>query len=94
MTYTFKTNNVPRAIFSGDDLTDKEKADFDYYAPDELGDALFFRYKGNVYDVGEFLFAPEALKPWDGYSSSTYFSGIVIKCDARMENVIVGVYYC
>ena len=54
MTFTIKTNNVPRATFNGDDLTDKEKADFDYYAPEELCDALFFRYKGNVYDVDEF----------------------------------------
>jgi len=94
MAFTIKTNNIPRATFSGDDLTDKEKADFDYYTPEELYCALFFRYKGNVYDIGEFLLAPESLKPWHGYSSSSYFSGIVIKCDARMENVIVGSYYC
>ena len=94
MAFTVKTNNVPRATFSGYELTDKEKAEFDYYAPDELGDASFFRYKGEVYDIGEFLLAPESLKPWHGYSSSSYFSGIVIKCDDRMENVIVGAYYC
>lgn len=94
MAFTVKTNNVPRATFSGYELTDKEKAEFDYYTPEELDDALFFRYKGNVYDMDEFLFAPESLKPWQGYSSSSYFSGIVIKCDARMENVIVGAYYC
>ena len=78
----------------GYELTDKEKAEFDYYAPDVLGAALFFRYKGNVYDIGEFLLAPESLKPWHGYSSVSYFKGIVIKCDNRMENVIVGAYYC
>ena len=94
MAFTVKTNNVPRATFSGYELTDKEKAEIDYYTPEELGDALFFRYKGGVYDIGEFLYAPESLKPWQGYSSTSYFSGIVIKCDARMENVIVGAYYC
>ena len=94
MTFTIKTNNVPRVTFTGDDLTDKEKAEFDYYTPGELCDALFFRYIGNVYDLDEFLLAPESLKPWHGYSSSSYFSGIVIKCDNRMENVIVGAYYC
>ena len=54
MTFTIKTNNIPRAVFSGYDLTDKEKAEFDYYSPEELCCALFFRYKGNVYDIGGF----------------------------------------
>ena len=94
MAFTIKTNNVPRTLLRGYELTDKEKAEFDYYAPDELGDALFFRYKGNIYDMDQFLLAPESLKPWHGYSSSSHFSGVVIKCDARMENVIVGAYYC
>ena len=94
MAITVKTNNIPRAIFSGYELTDKEKAEFDYYAPNELGDALFFRYKGEVYDTGEFLLAPDSLKPWQGYSSTSYFSGIVIMYTNGGDSVIVGAYYC
>lgn len=94
MAFTVKTNNVPRATFSGYELTDKEKAEFDYYTPEELGDASFFRYKGNVYDVGEFLLAPESLQPWHGHSPTNYFSGVVIRYTDDMESVIVGVYWC
>jgi hypothetical protein len=93
MAFTIKTNNVPRATFSGYELTDKEKAEFDYYAPEELNDALFFRYKGNAYDIGEFLIAPESLKPWHGYLSDSFFSGIVVKYANNNEQVIVGKYY-
>lgn len=94
MAITVKSNNIPRAVVRGYELTDKEKAEFDYYTNDELDIALFFRYKGEVYDTGEFLLAPDSLKPWQGYSSSSYFSGVVIKYTDDMENVIVGVYNC
>lgn len=94
MAITVKSNNIPRAVVRGYELTDKEKAEFDYYAPDELDNALFFRYNGDVYDTGEFLLAPESLKPWHGYSSFGYFNGIVIKYTDEMENVVVGAYHC
>ena len=82
-----KTNNVPRHVIYGYELTDKEKAEFDYYAPDELDGACFFRYKGRLYDLG-------ALKPWYGYLSDSFFSGIVVKYDSDNEQLIVGTYYC
>ena len=94
MAVTIKTNNVPRAVVTGAQLNDREKAEFDYYTNDELDSALFFRYKGNVYDTGEFLLTPESLKPWQGYSSTSYFSGVVIRYTDDMESVIVGAYYC
>ena len=93
MAVTIKTNNVPRAVLTGAQLNDREKAEFDYYTNDELENALFFRYKGDVYDIGEFLYAPESLKPWHGYSSTSYFSGVVIRYTDDMESVIVGVYW-
>ena len=93
MTFTVKTNNVPRAIFSGYELTAKEKAEFDYYAPEELDDALFFRYKGQLYDLGEFCCCHGALKPWHGYLSDSFFSGVVVKYVSDNEQVIVGTYY-
>ncbi len=94
MAVTIRTNNVPRAIVTGAQLNDREKAEFDYYTNDELENALFFRYKGGVYDIGEFLSAPESLKPWQGYSSTSYFSGMVIRYTDDVESVIVGAYYC
>ena len=94
MTVTIKTNNIPRAVVTGAQLNDREKAEFDYYTNDELDSASFFRYKGNVYDVGEFLYAPEPLKPWHGYYPTSHFSGVVIRYTDDMESVIVGVYWC
>ena len=93
MAFTFKTNNVPRDLFRGYELTDKERAEFDYYAPEELDDALFFRYKGQLHDLGEFYCCPDVLKPWHGYFSYTFSSGIVVKYVSYSEQVIVGMYY-
>ena len=55
MDLTITTNNVPRDLLSGFDLTDKERAEFDYI--EDMGDAIdrFFRYRGNVYDTQEFV---------------------------------------
>ena len=55
MDLTITTNNVPRDLLSGFDLTDKERAEFDYI--ENMGDAIdrFFRYRGNVYDTQEFV---------------------------------------
>ena len=94
MAVTIKTNNVPRAVVTGAQLNDREKAEFDYYTNDGLENALFFRYKEGVYDIGEVLSAPESLKPWQGYSSTSYFSGVVIRYTDDLESVIVGVYWC
>ncbi len=94
MAITVKTNNIPRAIFSGYELTDKEKEEFDYYTNDELENASFFRYKRGVYDIGEFLPTHESLQPWQGHSPTTYFSGVVIRYTDDMESVIVGAYWC
>ena len=94
MSFTIKTNNVPRDVLTGAELDDKEKAEFDYYTIDELHYASFFRYKGNVYDIGEFLLPPESLKQWDGYFSTSYSTGIVIRYADGFESVIVGGYYC
>ena len=55
MNLTIRTNNVPRDLLSGFDLTDKERAEFDYI--EDMDDAIdrFFRYRGNVYDSHEFV---------------------------------------
>ncbi len=94
MTFTIKTNNIPRDVLTGAELDDKEKAEFDYYTVDELYDASFFRYKGNVHDINDFLRAPESLDPWQGYFSTSYFTGIVIRYADGVDSVIVGRYYC
>jgi hypothetical protein len=88
------TNNIPRQLIYGYELTEEEKKDFDYLGEDIDGHD-FFRYKGNVYDPDEFMRIENnsELKNWDGYSSDTYFSGVLIKYTQDNESVIVGRYF-
>ena len=101
---TIKTNNQSRDILYWHDLTAAEQAEFDYLdSDDERNEASFFRYKGRVYDLGEFmvvsgLIAPHPQHPgwekWDGYASDSYFSGILVRFMNNCESVIVATYYC
>jgi len=63
------------------------------------GDAEFFRYRGQLYDLGEFSAdygitrgagLPPHLARWDGYMSETFFSAIVVRYVDNFERVIVG----
>jgi hypothetical protein len=83
-------------------LTAKEIAEFDYLEGERLEFASFFRYKGNVYDLGEFMRCPSGFQfgpsgfqfeGWVGYYSDSAFSGILIKYCDDFEQVIVGQYF-
>lgn len=95
------TNNVPRNIVDAYELSETERSDFDYLKWDaiEAGEdsATFFRYRGDLYDLGEFSttsgmpeFSP--LVKWDGYLSDSYFSGIVVRYANDFEQVVVGTF--
>ena len=73
------TNNQPRLLLYGYELTDKEKTDFNYL--DDIDSHNFIKYKGFIYDVSEFIstYNMDSLRDWDGYSSDSYFSGVLIK---------------
>lgn len=103
---TIVTNWHRLPILDASDLTVEETKGFEYHNWDKLRDgtdsASFFRYKGNVYDLGEFSrvgyieqFGPYGR--WDAYQSDSYFSGIVVKYVLNDPNyddsVIVGTYY-
>lgn len=99
---TIVTNNVPRDILDSWDLTPKEREQFDYLDWDKLDkgedSASFFRYKGELYDLGWFMrftsAAPEYDK-WDGHYGTSYFSAILVKLtdDQSDVRVIVGYAY-
>lgn len=95
------TNNVSRLIVDASELTTKERKNFDYlnWTKLESGDesAEFFRYRGHVYSLEEFMttygmpeFSP--LKKWDGYLADSFFSGIIVKFVDDGERVIVGTF--
>ena len=88
------TNNHPRPIVYGWELSDSERQEFDYYDADELDCAMFFRYKGEIYDLGEFMCVDRGpFTGWDGYSSDSFFSGILVKYPEHdNDHVMVGWY--
>lgn len=89
-------NNVPRQLIYGYQLSEKEKADFDYIK--DVDSANFFRYRGAVYDPAEFLRIEKAIAPhcpregWEkfhGYQADTLFSAVLIRYTPDFESVIV-----
>ncbi len=79
------TNNAPRFLVDWLELTDAERRELDWIDP--AGPGEFFRYRGNVYSVAEFMRAGDGspFPDWDGYAGDSYFSGVLIRYapDAR-----------
>lgn len=88
------TNHRSRPVLGWEDLTAKEREEFDYIdTPRARKRATFARYKGQVWDLGDF--APlhtvkgEPLYPWEGTSTQTAWSAVLIRYDSR-ERVVFG----
>jgi len=93
------TNNVPRFTIDAFELTPAERADFDYHDWPAIDDgrdsATFFRYRGTLYDLGEFL-SSGAPAGWDGIACDTFFSATLVRLpadDYYGETVVVGRCY-
>lgn len=94
-------NNHLVPIMYGFELSDKEKKEFDYYDDEEILDQMFFRYKGQMYDFGEFMRVDLKNSPFEecpikfhGHHSDSFFSGILISwIDGDDENIKVYRYY-
>jgi hypothetical protein len=93
-TLTIRTNNQPRHLIYGYELTAKEKLEFDYIDAEEIDTHEFFRFKGIVYDPSEFMDCSHAfgIDAWHGYYSDSFFSGVLIKYTGN-DAVIVGQYF-
>lgn len=96
------TNNVPRDVIEAHELTDVERAEFDYlpWAKIAAGEdsASFARYKGDLIDLGEFIVwsnpdSPMRSGNWDGFRSDSFFSGLLVRYVDNCERVIVARYY-
>lgn len=92
---TIKTNNIPRLLLDWNQLSDKEKKDFDWIKDGTESDHSFFRYMGSVYCLSEFMnIDSEMYDGWDGYHNQTAFSGVLIKTDSENPDyVVVGRYW-
>lgn len=87
------TNNKPRNFISWHDLTKKEKGQFDYMTNPE--ESEFFRYRGTVYELGEFMHTSADFQElgWHGIATHSYFSGVIVKLLPDCDELIVGRYY-
>lgn len=92
---TIKTNNRPRLLIYGYELSDKEKAEFDWM--DDVDSSDFFRYKGQVYALSEAInlgSGPLTVAGWHGAYPQTAFSGVLVKLvDGDADRVIIGRWY-
>ena len=99
---TIITNNQPRDVLNGWDLTPAERAEFDYidWPAVERGEASadFVRYKGQLYDLGD----TEGMFPADRrwfYLSDSFFSGVLFRYPmdefghVDTEAIVCGRYY-
>lgn len=112
-----RTNHQPRPLLHPWELSLGELADFDYLldgkepTQENWSDsgAQFVRYRGQLYDFGEFVrIVPQGgqgggfahydhtgeLAGWDGILTDSYFSGLVVKLTDDLERVIVGLATC
>lgn len=89
------TNRVPRELIHGIDLSDKERAEFDFLTSEEIDCDLFFRYRGDVYYLGNFMRAEMFINgiEWHGSQGDNYFAGTLVHLCDDHEHVIVGRYY-
>ena len=87
------TNNKPRNFTYGYELSEAEKADFDYI--DDIDAHDFIRYKGRVLDPSEFVATDPngEFAEWTGSHSETFYSGLLIKYTDDHQQVIMGSYY-
>ena len=90
------TNNHPRPIIDAWDLTPAEREEFDYLDWPAIDDgrdgASFVRYRGRLYDLGEFErthYHDEPVGSWDGIAVDSFFSGVVIRL-VDDDYVVVG----
>ena len=91
-----QTNHQPRLLLDWDQLTAKEQAGLSEKGRD------FVRYRGVVYDLGEFEYIPvghpfHSNGWWEGFNAETASSGVIMKylrygSDVNMDYVIMAVY--
>lgn len=90
------TNNVPRDLLMWEELTEEERKEFDWIKNPEDTGLDFFRYRDWTYSTQDFMriseHAPFTGK-WDGYSSDSFFSGVLIRYVQDNERVVVATYY-
>lgn len=83
-------------IIYGSTLTEAEKKEFDYLEAEELEESQFFKYKEDVFWLGNFMLfgnkpqAGELTEGWDASYGTGYFHAYVIKLPEDCQSVTLG----
>ena len=89
------TNNQPRAMVFGYELTEKQRAEFDYL--DDIDVEDFIKYQGMIFHIGDFLRlsddSEEAKQGWHGVYPLNAFCGVLVKM-LDNEKVVIGKALC
>lgn len=89
------TNNKPRQLVYGYELTEKEKQDFDWL--NDIDSEQFVQYQGMIIHIGEFMRlsgdCQESKAGWNGVYGLNAFCGVLVKL---LDNgrVVVGKVLC
>ena len=93
---TIRTDHKWRNFKYGHELAPKWRKEHDWMSDEEYETASFVWYKGWATPLSEFMSvdknAPFGGK-WNGYTSDTFFSGVVIEVSDDGEQYRVGMYY-
>jgi hypothetical protein len=88
---TIKTNNQPRDLLTVWDFSRKDQAKirekFDWLEDIE-SDSTFFKYKGWIYNLSEFMAG--GAKGWDGSKAESWSCGVLVKVSSDSEQVTCG----
>ncbi len=94
----FGNNHLVPLIY-GNELSDKEKKEYDFLDEEELETSQFFRFKNWTYYLGNFMrlsnnspFENCPIK-FDGHAGDTFFSGVLVTFCEDNEFVKVYTYY-
>jgi hypothetical protein len=85
------TNRIPRPLITVRELSKKERSEFDFLKSEYICDAQFFRYRGQVYYLGNFLRYGVEIDGilWHGAEGHSYFNSTLVHLCKDGENVIV-----
>ena len=82
------SNKQPRLIIDGYQLTTAERREFDYLSDNEINEATFFRFKGQLYDLGEVMRYDDEY--WHGTIGMSAFHAILVHICKDNDCVVIG----
>jgi len=101
-TMTIKTNNHVHSFLYGYELTEKERAEFDYMTDEEIDESTFLRYCKSIYALSDFMRIDPPIAPhcqrsgwenWDGYLAYSFSSGVLIRIVEHGESYQIATFY-